>query len=116
MGGVRLGCKGQIWLEVLQNRGRSERLLQAREGHRCCCRLGELDSFASEGGKRGSERGVVVNKFSIEVSKPKERLNLLDLFGGRPVKDGRNFCRVHADASLRDEVADEGHLRLTHIF
>ena len=30
----------------------------------------------------------------------------------RPVKDGRNFCRVHAYASLRDEVAHEGHLRL----
>ena len=72
IGGVCLDCVGQIWLAVLQNRGRSERLLQAREGHLCCRRLGELDCLASEGGKGGSERGVVVNELAIEVSKPKE--------------------------------------------
>ena len=69
VGGVRLDGKGQIWLKVLQNGCRCERLLQCPKGLVCLVGLGGLHAFASERGKWGSEGGIVQDDFFVEVGK-----------------------------------------------
>ena len=57
--GIGLDSEGEIRLEVLQNRGCSEGLLQRAEG---CIRLQgptKLECFAGKGGEGGCEGGVV---------------------------------------------------------
>ena len=69
VGGVRLDGEWQIWLKVLQNWGRCERLLKCPKGLVCLAGACELHAFSSEGGKWDSEGGVVQYEFSLEIGK-----------------------------------------------
>ena len=50
------------------------------------------------------------DEFSVEVGKAQKRLNLLDIFRGRPLEDGCHLGRIHADPGLGDQEAHERHL------
>ena len=99
-------------MEVLQDGGRGEGSLQLEEG-RFCRRgpqeLGSLDSFAGKEGEWGCYFRVVGDELAIEVSKPQKLLHLLDRSGPGPVCDGREFCKIHADALSGHETPDERH-------
>ena len=59
--------------------------------------------FASEKDDGGDDVGKVRDKFSVEVCKPKERMDALDRRGGLPVLDGRELGWIHAYISLTDD-------------
>ena len=63
-----------------------------------CWGPGKADAFPGEGGERGCQGAVVEDELSVEISKPQEGLDLLEVLGGRPVHDSRHLCGIHADA------------------
>ena len=50
---------------------------------------------------------VVLNKASIEVAKPKEGTNLLDIRRLRPLQNSINLFRVHFDPVTRNDHSKE---------
>ena len=50
---------------------------------------------------------VLVYETTIEVSKPKERLNVLDRTRAWPARDGVKLARVHLDTGRADDVPEE---------
>ena len=85
IGGIRLNGKGQIWLIVLEDGSKSERVLKSSEGRCRCSEPGELYRLTSEIGKGVSEGGVLMDDFFIEVCEPRERLDLFHRPRGRPI-------------------------------
>jgi hypothetical protein len=59
--------------------------------------LGKLEGngFTSKMSKGNDNFGVVIDESSIEVRKPKERLNILDSTGFGPILDDLDLCLVH---------------------
>ena len=52
--------------------------------------------------ERHCKSGEVFDEASVEVKEPKELLNVLFAFGGRPVGDGLYFLWVHAQGAIGD--------------
>ena len=54
VGGIRFDAEGEFWLEMLEDGGRCEGLLQLPEGRTCFVRPGKLYSLATKSSERGS--------------------------------------------------------------
>ena len=64
------------------------------------------DVGTSEASKRDRDRRVVPYETPIEITKPKEGLNVLHFPGFRPINDGGNFVRRHPEAFRRQDVTE----------
>ena len=60
--------------------------------------------LAREASKGNGDSGVVPNEASIEVSKPEEGLNILNLPGFRPIQDSLDFGFVHGKPAQGHDI------------
>jgi hypothetical protein len=52
---------------------------------------------------------VVMDELSVEVGKPKERLNIFHFAGYRPLLDGLNLVKGHRKAIQREDISEIFH-------
>ena len=64
---------------------------------------GMFGSFCCKSMERKGDFGIMMNKISIKIGETKERLNLFNGSGKRPVGDGGEFLWVHLETLSRDE-------------
>ena len=105
VGGVSLNNERSLGVPVNKDRSGGECLLECLEGGPTFISEEEHSTFVGEAGKRDSDVGVAMNEVSVEISTPKEGLDVLNLLGLRPILDGLNFARNHGEAIGGDDVA-----------
>ncbi len=68
--------------------------------------------LANQTSKRGHDRGIVCNESLIEISKPKETLNISNKSWGSPIHNSLNLTRVYGNAISKNNITQEFHLKL----
>ena len=65
----------------------------------CCCPV-KWVVFLGEVKQGSCYGGVIFDKATVEVAESKKGLNLLDIVRDRPVRDSREFFRIHCDVTI----------------
>ena len=78
IGGIGFDGQGELRLEVLEDGRRSEGGQELAKGCTCLLRPGKFNSLAIQSSKRGSECGIMKNKFYVKICKTQKTLHLLN--------------------------------------
>jgi hypothetical protein len=95
-----------IWNPMCEDRSCGESLLECIEG--CLTILGKIpfDVLLSQSHEQNCDIGVVMDESSIEVGKPKERLDVFHFTGYRPLLDGLDLVGGHGKAVRREDISE----------
>ncbi len=69
-----------------------------------------LLNYASE---RGHYHAIMCNETLIKVGKFKKTLNIMNRSWGKPIHNGLDLMRIHANATFRNNILEEFHFSLT---
>ena len=105
VGGVSLDYWRECGVEMMEYRCRDERLLEQVEGFVAGGAPVSRGVLACQAHKRDRNLREVGNKATIKVSEPKERLNIFDFPGDRPIPYDLDFRFVHAETVRADNEA-----------
>ena len=102
-------CGRESRIEVLEERSGCEGEFKGFKrfdggGWKVCERM--FGSFRCKSMERKGDFRIMMNKISIKIGETKERLNLFNGSGKRPVGDGGEFLWVHLETLGRDEKSE----------
>ena len=109
VGSIGNNCGRKSKIEMLEERSSCEGEFKGFKrfdggGGKVC--EGMFGSFCYNSMERKSDFGIMMNKISIKIGETKERLNLFNGSGKRPVGDGGKFLWVHLETLSRDEKSE----------
>ena len=94
---ISLKAEFAVLVRVLQYRHSSKGSLQGLEQSSFLITKVKYNVFAGQVHHGMANNSIVLDKASIEVAKPKEGMDLLDIHWLRPLQNSINFFRVHFD-------------------
>ena len=94
---VSLKVEFAVLIGVLQHVRSSESSLQGLKRSFLLVTKVKYDILASQIHHGGTNNSIVLNEVSIEVAKPEEGTDLLDIRWLRPLQNSINLLRVHFD-------------------
>ncbi|KIK11739.1 hypothetical protein PISMIDRAFT_122157, partial [Pisolithus microcarpus 441] len=97
VGGVGFDCDRSVGDPMSEYQSGGEGILEADEGGA---------AFLGKVGQRHNYFGVVMDEPPIEVSEPKERLNVPDFSWFGPIADGLNLIGGHSQTRQGEDIAE----------
>ena len=98
VGGIGFNCDLGVWDPMGEDQHCGKSLFKGSESQLAL--IGEVPSgtILGEACEWHSDFGVSINEVSVEVGKTKERLNVFDLPGFRPILDNLDSVWCHGEA------------------
>jgi hypothetical protein len=91
---------------MCEDRSCGESLLECIEGRLTILGKIPFDVLPSQSCERNCDIRVVMDESSIEVGKPKERLDVFYFAGYRPLLDGLDLVGSHGKAIRREDISE----------
>ena len=85
---------------MVKDQRHRERLLECFKGFSAAVREVPWDVFPSKPSKQKNNFGIIMNETPIEIGESEITLDLLDVFGHRPLNDCLDFLGIHSNFSL----------------
>src|SRR6266581_3588053 len=109
IGCISLHDKWSIRDPMCQDGGGREGIFEKTESGTTVVRENPRGPFAGEACQGDHNVGILVDETPVEVCEAKERLDILDLMGFRPVLDGFHFLSGHGKSGWGKDIPEVLH-------